>query len=156
MSRFNMTNNFYVYRHIRLDTNTVFYVGKGKDNRAYTKRRRNKYWTNIVNKVGYRVEIVQDKLSEKQAFDKEIKLIAKHKKKGECEANLTLGGEGVSSVACYNRRVKEIERLKNALWNHSILELKIKLEQLLVQAEACDFKQEANKIKALLNSQKVV
>ena len=28
-------NTYYIYRHIRLDTNTPFYVGKGKGYRAY-------------------------------------------------------------------------------------------------------------------------
>ena len=27
------TKNYYVYRYIRLDTNTYFYIGKGKDDR---------------------------------------------------------------------------------------------------------------------------
>lgn len=41
----------YVYRHIRLDKNEVFYVGIGSDNkgkylRAHGKEKRNKYWKN--------------------------------------------------------------------------------------------------------------
>jgi hypothetical protein len=50
-----------VYQHRRLDDNTIFYIGIGKDkHRAYSKCGRNKYWKNIVNKVGYAVDILID------------------------------------------------------------------------------------------------
>lgn len=90
-------NNFYVYRHIRLDTDTPFYVGKGNRRRAWCKRR-NKYWINIVNLVGYKIEIVESNLSEDQAFSKEIELIKYYKDLGQCEANMSIGGEGSSGV----------------------------------------------------------
>lgn len=48
---------YYVYAHFTKDTNECFYIGVGADNRAY-QRARNNYWHNIVNKHGYRVEIV--------------------------------------------------------------------------------------------------
>ena len=51
----------YVYKHTRLDTNQVFYIGIGNDNsykRAYNKYDRNYIWKNIINsekpKVGIR------------------------------------------------------------------------------------------------------
>ena len=43
----------YIYKHIRLDTNEVFYIGIGSDNtykRANLKKGRNIYWNNIINK----------------------------------------------------------------------------------------------------------
>jgi hypothetical protein len=47
-----------VYKHIRLDTNTVFYVGIGTSlYRKYDKHGRNAYWKNIVKLAGYRVEL---------------------------------------------------------------------------------------------------
>jgi hypothetical protein len=87
---------FYVYRHIRLDTNSTFYVGKGKNNRAWSKRNRNNYWKNIVSSCGYKVEILFNNLQESEAFQKEIELIEFYKKQNECEANLTEGGLGSS------------------------------------------------------------
>ena len=45
-----MMNKFYIYRHIRLDSNTPFYVGKGSNNRAFVKSGRSDYWMKIVNK----------------------------------------------------------------------------------------------------------
>lgn len=96
-----MDNQFYVYRHIRLDTNTPFYVGKGSIllQRAYQKgTRRSEYWNRIVSKYGYIVEIIEKNLTEEQAFAKEIELIKSYKSQGYCEANFTDGGEGASGL----------------------------------------------------------
>lgn len=90
---------FYVYRHIRKDTNTPFYVGKGTRNRAFEKckSKRGEYWHNIVKKAGYEVEIIMDDLSEEEAFEKEIEFIDMYRGLGYCEANFTDGGEGLSN-----------------------------------------------------------
>ncbi len=88
---------FCIYQHIRLDTNTVFYVGKGLSSkglsgRAFSKHGCNQYWKNIVNSVGYRVEIVESELvDETVAYTKEMSLIKHYKDLGQCEANLTNG-----------------------------------------------------------------
>lgn len=82
----------YIYRHIRLDTDAPFYVGKGKNKRAFSKQGRNAYWHRIVKKSGYRIEIILDDLSEQEAFTKETEFIALYKKCGLCEANWAIGG----------------------------------------------------------------
>lgn len=84
-----MDNIYYIYIHRRLDTNEIFYVGKGKNNRAYSKKNRNNYWKNIT-KDGYLVEILHKDLSESDAYLKEIELIENLKP----VTNLTKGGEG--------------------------------------------------------------
>ena len=90
----------YVYRHIRLDTNKIFYIGIGSDKdykRAYTKRNRNKYWHNIVNKTNYEVEIILDDITWEEACTKEIEFIKLHGRKDLNEGtlvNMTDGGEG--------------------------------------------------------------
>lgn len=43
------SEKYYLYRHIRLDTGNVFYVGIGTGRRAWKKENRNKHWHNIVN-----------------------------------------------------------------------------------------------------------
>jgi hypothetical protein len=76
---------YYIYQHIRLDNNTVFYIGKGtkkfKGNayyRAYTKSSRNTYWLNIVNITCYKVEILEEFETEEECLLKETELIIKH------------------------------------------------------------------------------
>ena len=88
-------NIYYVYRHIRLDTNTPFYVGKGKEGRANSKRR-NKYWQHIADKAGFEVEIFLENLTEEQAFEKEREFIKLYRDCCYKLANLTDGGEGPS------------------------------------------------------------
>lgn len=92
-----------VYKHIRKDTNEVFYIGIGKTiKRAYSSANRNKYWHNIVNKCGYEVEIIKENLSKEEAIQMEIDLIKNYGRldlKEGSLVNLTNGGDGISSVS---------------------------------------------------------
>jgi hypothetical protein len=90
-----MDNKYYIYAHIRLDTNAIFYIGKGSGKRAYIKSNRSSYWKRIVNAHGYKVIFLEENLSEEDAFNFEISLIATYKSRGNCEANFTIGGDGV-------------------------------------------------------------
>lgn len=83
---------FYVYIHLRLDTYSIFYVGKGKDNRAYSTNNRNNHWHNIVNKYGYTVEIIEYFENENAALKKEEELISFYRKSGLVLANILNGG----------------------------------------------------------------
>ena len=89
-----------VYLHLRKDTGEVFYVGIGQtESRAYdTKNRKNKYWTNIYNKVGRDVEIVLENITWEEACQEEVKLIAFYGRKDLGKGslvNMTNGGEGL-------------------------------------------------------------
>lgn len=87
-----------VYRHRRLDTHEVFYVGIGKDEkRAHSKHNRNRYWHNAVNKVGYVVEILTEVETWKEACELEMLLISEYGRRDQGKGNLvnmTDGGEG--------------------------------------------------------------
>jgi hypothetical protein len=98
---------FYVYRHVRLDTGLPFYIGKGKYNRAFSKKNRNIYWKRTV-KFGYKIDIILKNLSELEAFSWEIRLISLYKKYNLCKCNLTSGGEGTSGVVYTDERKKQI------------------------------------------------
>lgn len=91
-----MKNNFYIYLHRRSDNNQIFYVGKGKNNRAWVKQHRSSYWSRIVKKYGLIVEIYKNDLSEIEAFNLEKDLIKNIGKDKLC--NLTDGGEGISGM----------------------------------------------------------
>lgn len=67
--------NYYVYQYIRLDNNTIFYIGKGKGDRCFKIDCRSKYFKNILNKTECAVEIVHEGLTEQQALDLECELI---------------------------------------------------------------------------------
>lgn len=112
------TNIYYVYRWIRLDTNTPFYVGKGKLKRAYETTNRNRYFKNIINKTACEVEIVISDLEESEALFKEVEFIKIYKKLGYCEANITNGGEGTSG---YKHSLETINKIKTSGtgWKHT-------------------------------------
>jgi len=107
-----MSGNFYVYRYIRLDTNTPFYVGKGKGKRAFSIKTHNDFCRKIAYKHGYDVEILLNDLTEKEAFKKEVEFIKLYKSLGYCEANLTLGGEGWAGL---KHSAESREKISNSL-----------------------------------------
>jgi hypothetical protein len=96
-------NNWYVYRHIRLDKNEPFYVGIGNKKdylRAYEKHpsKRNIIWNKIVSKTDYEVEIIYDEITKTEASEKEkefIRLYGRKDLKSGILCNLTDGGDGV-------------------------------------------------------------
>lgn len=66
---------WYIYAHYALDTDECFYIGVGTGQRALSKQGRNQYWSNIVKKHDYRVEIIADDFLDRNvAIDKEIML----------------------------------------------------------------------------------
>lgn len=91
-----------VYRHIRKDINSVFYIGIGKSlRRAFSTKNRNKYWTNIIKKTDYIVEIVAENLSWEDACELECLLISEYGRQdlntGQL-VNMTGGGDGFIDV----------------------------------------------------------
>ena len=88
-----------VYRHRRIDTNAVFYVGIAKlERRPYSKFSRNPFWKNVVAKTGYEVEIICRPETWEECCELEQLLISEY---GRADlgtgnlVNLTIGGEGV-------------------------------------------------------------
>jgi len=70
-------NKYYIYFHINENNNEIFYVGKGCNNRAYDINGRNNSWIIYTNQNKFRVEIIEDELSEQDAYDKEVYYINK-------------------------------------------------------------------------------
>lgn len=106
---------YYLYRHIRLDKNEPFYVGIGSKRdkefltitneyeRAYVKKKRNKWWQNIIKVTEYKVEIVCE--SDNYAFikEKEKEFIQIYR---NTICNLTEGGEGTCGLKPWNKGIK--------------------------------------------------
>lgn len=108
-------NKYLVYRHIRLDKNEPFYIGIGNEKRPYEKRRRNKYWKNIINKTEYKIEILFNDLTWGQACEKEKELIQLYGRKDlslGTLVNLTDGGDGTLNTISWNKG-------KSGLFKHS-------------------------------------
>lgn len=114
--------NTYLYRHIRKDTNQVFYVGVGTGRnyeRANTKFGRNPIWHNIVNKTDYEVEIMLDELDREFALEKEREFISLY---GRIDlgtgtlSNLTDGGDGCVGFSDEVKRKMSEAQKGNQKW----------------------------------------
>lgn len=121
----------YLYRHIRLDKNEVFYIGIANDNdykRSKIKANRNTYWKNIVNKTSYEVEIILDDLTWEEACLKEKEFIALYGRKDLGKGtliNFTDGGEGTPGIKRsedYILKMSQRQKGEKGYWfgkNHS-------------------------------------
>lgn len=108
--------SFYTYFHTRLDTGEVFYVGKGTGRRAWAKTNRNKWWTAIVQKCGYEVQIAARWKDESEAFEHEKFLIKCLRETGRNLVNLSDGGEGVSGIKySVEERARSSERARQLM-----------------------------------------
>jgi len=117
-------NNKVGYKHYRLDTQEVFYVGIGDSERPYSDDSRNPHWHHIVNKVGYRIEIIKENLTWEDACEWEISEI---KQIGRCDlglgplVNLTDGGEGSQGVIVTEERKQNVSiGTKKAMQNPEV------------------------------------
>ena len=106
-----MSEVFYVYEHIRNDTNEIFYVGKGSNDRCFTKIGRNQHWHNIVNFAGFTVRMIFENITEELALELEKELIKELREQGVALVNYTDGGDGVSGYKHTNEaRAKMSEK----------------------------------------------
>lgn len=121
-----MPKKYYIYRHIRLDTDKVFYIGKGCEKRAFNRSNRNTYWKNITNKTDYIIEIMLDNLTKEQALEKEIEMISLYRKFGNL-ANLTDGGDGClgTSFPCSEEKKLKISHAARNISNETRLKMSL-------------------------------
>jgi hypothetical protein len=125
-----MTNNFYVYAHLRMDKlgrERVFYIGKGMGNRDRNIRgSRSIHHLNIVQKVqctlgykGIKVVRLKDNLTEEESFVWEKHFISFYGRQDlgvGSLINLTDGGDGISGfVPSQETRLLQSERAKQRL-----------------------------------------
>ena len=99
---------YYLYRHIRLDTNEPFYIGIGTKTDYYTnyeteyrrghaKTNRSSFWERITNKIKYEIEIIIESNNKNFINQKEIEFIKLYGRKDKGVGplvNLNDGGDG--------------------------------------------------------------
>ena len=87
-----------VYKHIRKDTNEVFYIGIGKsEKRAYDMKHHRSEFHQNISKRGVNVEIVEEGLDWEDACNKERELIDLYGRRDKglgSLVNMTDGGDG--------------------------------------------------------------
>ena len=139
-------NIYYLYRHVRLDTDDVFYVGishykkgkfyssdKNRYNRAHRKHRsRSDFWCKLVNSIdeNYLVEIVYECDSEEVIKEKEKEFISLYGRRDLNEGtlvNFTDGGDGTFGLTISDE-TKELLREINTGNVHSE-ETKLKISK---------------------------
>lgn len=76
-----MKNDYYVYHHVDEDGN-LFYIGRGRDRRAYLTTNRNLKWKEYVSNKNFTVKFVAENLSYDKAEDLEVLEIEKHLNNG--------------------------------------------------------------------------
>lgn len=98
---------FYVYEWYKIETDEVFYVGKGTGERYRNKSHRSEYFKRIVSKYDCSVRIIKDNLTEEEAFELEESTILEYKTLGLELANLSNGGKGGSSGTKHSEKYKD-------------------------------------------------
>ena len=107
----------YVYKHIRLDTNEVFYIGIGKSKRRITTTYdRSGWWHNVVNKAGFIAEIIENELSWETACEREkywIKFYGRRDLKEGNLVNMTNGGDGGFGMVHTDETKRKLSEISN-------------------------------------------
>lgn len=85
-------NDYYVYFHRRRDTNEVFYVGKGRGDRAESIVGRTHRWFTVACDAGRTIEYVKSGLTEADSLRLECDAIAALRKAGVKLVNVSPGG----------------------------------------------------------------
>ena len=111
-SKPSISHAFYTYAHINPTNNKIFYIGKGKANRFKQASKRNLHWQNIVNKHGFKAEILAYWESEQAALDHEKLLISCFRDMGYKLANRADGGK-INSGWKHSEQYKQFMKTVN-------------------------------------------
>lgn len=113
---------YYLYRHVRLDTNEPFYIGVGTNNeksenfkRSRVKTNRNAYWKNIVSKTDYKVEILLQSDNYEFILNKEIEFISLYGRKDLNKGSLTNLTNGGEYFLGYTPTIEVIEKRRKKM-----------------------------------------
>jgi hypothetical protein len=123
----------YIYKHIRKDTNKVFYVGIGKNkNRKNSKYSRNEHWHSITKKTNFYSEIIEDNLTWDLACEREIFWIKFYGRADLNEGNLvnkTNGGEGVVGRIMSEEQKEKLRNIRKGKKTSDETKEKLRIKQ---------------------------
>lgn len=121
-------NKYYIYAWYYIDTNEIFYIGKGcYDRWKDVEFHRNNYFKSIIAKEGNNVDVkkLYENLYEQESWDLERKLIHEYWERGECKANFHEGGRGGNHGNYGENMRKKLSEFaktrtgeKNPMWHH--------------------------------------
>lgn len=101
------SNKYYVYIYKDIKGN-IFYVGKGKNNRAYNGERN--YQCELYKKLNdWKVEIISYFKDEKEALENELKLIKKYKEEGHPITNIIWVNENTTINIFSEEKISHIK-----------------------------------------------
>ncbi len=112
-----------VYKHLKKDSDEVFYIGIGSVERSRKKSQRNKWWNNVVNKYGYDIEIIHYGLDYGQAQEFEkfyIMLYGRRDLNQGTLVNLSHGGEGNPTKRINEVDYSDFKDLMNEINTHRL------------------------------------
>jgi hypothetical protein len=109
--------DFYVYAHFD-QNNSCRYIGKGRANRAWCFDQRSKRWDLIFKEIKPIVKILDEKLSEIEAYQKEAYYISEALKFGEPLLNVAAGGNDAESWDDRARQILSEDRKGEKTWTY--------------------------------------
>lgn len=112
---------YYVYIWKIKETNEVFYVGKGCNNRVTSMKNRNKYFKHIRQKYECDYEIVKYFDNEKDAYNYELELGKYYKSIGQAKASYAFGSENKELSKETRQKIrKTLLKNKQKPWNYGL------------------------------------
>lgn len=145
----NSARKYYVYEWFIVDTNEVFYVGKGSGDRYRTRKRDLIGFNEKVNAFNCDSRIIKNGLTEQEAFDLEIETIAYYRNRGVKLLNILDGGKnppllkGVPKTDEWKKKIGESNKKLYEKYPEKRKENSRRLKEFLASPASEEFKRKS-------------